>query len=137
MKKLILNNILILFSLDTETEGEVFQIFEGLDPGMAIRVNATSHIQIVLLPIPHLVQQPRFDVLIGVSNNTRSAIRINSQNEVVNVSTPNILQAGRWNNFRVVWANFMVLVFKDNDIFPFMVYNMESFIPIAHYGIRR
>lgn len=125
----------LINSLDTVTEGDNFQIFEAPDPGLAIRVNAPQDVQITFLPT-HILALPRFEVLIGISNNTRSAIRIDGQTEVVNISTPNILQDSRWNDFRIIWANWMVVIFRGNERFPFMVYNLESFWPVSNYGIR-
>lgn len=76
------------------------------------------------------------EILIGVNNNTNSIIRRNGAEDVVVAMTPNILRPGIWNGFRIVFGNWVVLVFREGDQFPFMGYNMEEFYPVEFYGIR-
>lgn len=79
---------------------------------------------------------PRIEIFIGIANNTRSIIRRNGDEDVVNISTPNILVSGRFNDFRVLWANFMISIFRGNEQFPFMVWNMDELWPINNYALR-
>lgn len=69
---------------------------------------------------------PRISVMIGINNGTRSAIRINGQIDVVDIPTPGVLDPLRWTDFRIVWANWMVLVFRERDTFPFLAYNVQG-----------
>lgn len=99
-------------------------------------MNSPDEVHISLMAVP-LVTIPRIEIFIGIANNTRSAIRRNGEStDVVNIRTPNILEGGRWNDFRVTWANFMVMVFQGNQQFPFMAWNMNEFWPINHYAVR-
>lgn len=83
------------------------------------------------------IRVPRIEIFIGIANNTRSAIRRNGEaTDVVNIRTPSILGDGDWSDFRVVWSNFMILVFKGGEEFPFMVWNVNEFWLITHYAIR-
>lgn len=83
------------------------------------------------------IATPRIEIFIGIANNTRSAIRRNgAATDVVNIATPNILVSGRFNDFRVVWAHFMISVFRTNEEFPFMVWNMDEFWSIENYALR-
>lgn len=76
------------------------------------------------------------EVFIGASNNTLSGMRFNQETNVALVPTPNIVARGQWNDFRVTWANQVILVFRGNDTYPFMTYTMESFVPVNFYGLR-
>lgn len=105
------------------------------EPGIALRVIAPESVHISLNPV-NFEAVPRMEILIGESNNTRSIIRRNGVEDVVNISTPNILVADSWTGFRVVFTNWMVLVFREADQFPFMGFNMRDFYPVRFYGIR-
>lgn len=122
---------------DTTTEAnENYQIFDALNPGLVIRVNAPNEVHISLQPLS-IITIPRIEIFIGIANNTRSAIRINEEeNDVVNIRTPDILNVGGWSDFRVVWANFVITVWRGNEQFPFMGWNMNELWPISHYGLR-
>jgi Farnesoic acid 0-methyl transferase len=77
------------------------------------------------------------EIMIGIMNNTRSGIRRNQAEPfVVNVPTPNILTGGVFNEFRITWVNFFVLVFRGDEEFPFMGFTMTDFFPVNFYGIR-
>ncbi|KAJ6640711.1 Ubiquinone biosynthesis protein COQ4 like, mitochondrial, partial [Pseudolycoriella hygida] len=124
------------YVIDTITEGNAeFSFFEGPPRGTVLRVNASSEIQIALTAFA-FVWNPIVEILIGTNNNTRSEIRINQQTNVVTVPTPNILQQGQWNDFRVVWANQVIHVYRGSDSFPFMSYTMQWFFPVNFYGVR-
>ncbi len=76
------------------------------------------------------------EIFIGAANNTRSVIRMNQDTDVVTVPTPNIVVRDQWNDFRITWANQIVLVFRGNDPFPFMGFTMVDFFPVNFYGLR-
>lgn len=96
---------------------------------------APNDVHISLNPV-NFQAVPRIEILIGTANNTRSVIRRNGVENVVDISTPGILENASWSGFRVVFANWMVLVFKEGDTFPFMGFNMQEFYPMTFYGIR-
>ncbi|KAG4079736.1 hypothetical protein HA402_014867 [Bradysia odoriphaga] len=123
------------YIIDTTTEGEQYAFFDGPQPGIALRVNTDSEVQIALTPFP-FVWNPVVEIFIGRANNTLSAIRFNQETDVAVVPTPNIIRQEQWNDFRVTWANQVVMVFGGNDTFPFMSYTMESFVPVNFYGLR-
>jgi Farnesoic acid 0-methyl transferase len=76
------------------------------------------------------------EILIGENNNTRSIIRADGEFDIVNIATPGILEPNSWVGFRIAFSNWMVLVFRENDQFPFMACNMQQFYPMNFYGIR-
>lgn len=79
---------------------------------------------------------PRMEILLGEQNNTRSITLSDGAYETTNISTPGILEANSWTGFRIVFANWMVLVFRENDQFPFLACQMRQFYPMNFYGIR-
>jgi hypothetical protein len=77
------------------------------------------------------------EIIIGSNNNTRSGIRRNQETtNVVVIPTPGILGSNQWNDFRITWANQVLLVFRDNEQFPFMAFTMSDFFPVGFYGLR-
>ena len=122
--------------LDTTTENDgVYSFFEGLPPGIVLRVQSDNEVQIALTPF-NFLWDPSIEILIGTANNTRSVIRINEETDVVTVPTPNAIVPNQWNDFRVTWANQNVLVFRGNEQYPFMSYTMQDFFPVNFYGLR-
>lgn len=105
------------------------------EPGLALRVIAPENVQISLNPVD-FDAVPRIEIHIGVANNTRSRIVINRDQTVIDIPTNGILDANSWRGFRVVFYNWMVLVFREADTFPFMAWNVQEFYPITNYGIR-
>jgi Farnesoic acid 0-methyl transferase len=112
-----------------------YQFYQFPSPGVVMRVDAPQDVHVALTPF-NMESNPMIEVFIGAENNTRSIIRRNRDQDVVNVSTPNILRGGQGNDFRISWANFVILVFRDNEVFPFMGYTMEDIYPVNFYGIR-
>ncbi|XP_037025220.1 toll-like receptor 3 isoform X5 [Bradysia coprophila] len=124
------------YIVDTTTESDgVYSFFEGLEPGIVLRVQSDNEIQIALTPF-NFLWTPSIEIFIGSANNTRSVIRVNEETDVVTVPTPNAIQQNQWNDFRVTWANQNVLVFRSNETFPFMSYTMQQFFPVNFYGLR-
>ncbi|KAG4070942.1 hypothetical protein HA402_001379 [Bradysia odoriphaga] len=124
------------FIVDTTTEANgLYSFFDGPQPGIVVRVNTDNEVQIALTPF-NFEWNPIIEIFIGTANNTRSVIRINQDTDVVTVPTPNIVQLDRWNDFRVTWANQVVLVFQGNEQFPFMGFTMRDFFPVNFYGLR-
>lgn len=76
------------------------------------------------------------EIFIGSTNNSRSVIRMNQDTNVVTVPTPNIVTRDQWNDFRITWANQVVLVYSGNSPFPFMGFTMRDFFPVNSYGLR-
>lgn len=128
-------NFLLIF-LETTTQGSgAYEIRRFPHPGIAVRVVAPQRIHISLNPV-NFEAVPRMEILLGEHNNTRSIIRRNGEEDVVNIPTPNILDPNSWTGFRVVFVNWMVLVFREGDFYPFMGWNMQEFYPMNFYGIR-
>lgn len=124
------------FFSETTTEGDDdYTFFEGPHPGIALRVNSGSEVQISLTPF-NFLWTPMIEVFIGTTNNTRSSIRINQETNVVTVPSPNILARDQWNDFRVTWENQSILVYSGNSTFPFMGFTMQQFFPVNFYGLR-
>lgn len=122
--------------LETTTEGENFyRFFAFTSPGISLRVSVSQDAHISLNPF-NFPALPNIEIHIGTHNNSRSIIRKNGRENVVDISTPEILNAKSWNGFRVVFVNWVVLVFREGDTFPFMAYNMQEFYPMGYYGIR-
>lgn len=124
------------FIVDTTTEANgLYSFFDGPQPGIVVRVNTDNEVQIALTPF-NFEWSPMLEVLIGTANNSRSVIRMNQDTDVVTVPTPNIVALDRWNDFRITWANQVVLVYRGNELFPFMGFTMRDFFPVNFYGLR-
>lgn len=76
------------------------------------------------------------EIIIGTNNNTRSTVVRNQQEEVVTVSTPNILPRNQWTTFRITWARNVIIVFEENEEFPFMAYTMQELFQVNHIGLK-
>jgi hypothetical protein len=76
------------------------------------------------------------EILIGENNNTRTITRSDGEWDTTNISTPGILDPTGWTGFRIVFANWMVLVYREHDQFPFIACQMRQFYPMNFYGIR-
>jgi hypothetical protein len=76
------------------------------------------------------------EIIIGANNNTRSVIRRNQEADVVIVPTPGILTNGQISGFRIVWANHIVLAFREGDEWPFLAYTMQDFYNVNFFGLR-
>lgn len=112
-----------------------YRFYPFPSPGIVFRVEAPQDVHISLNPL-NFEAIPRMEILIGINNNTRSVIRRNGDEDVVSVATPGILNPNSWNGFRIAFANWMLLVFREGDEFPFMVFAMREFYPITFYGLR-
>lgn len=124
------------FSSDITTEGDdEFAFFEAPQPGIVVRVNADNEVQVALTPFS-LEWTPMLEIIIGSTNNTRSVIRSNQETDVVTVPTPNFVARGQWTDFRITWANQIVLVFRGNEQYPFMGFTMTHFFPVNFYALR-
>lgn len=118
------------------TEGNSeYNFYRFPQPGIFFRVDAPREVHVSLNPVS-FEAIPRMEILLGVANNTRSIIRINGNTDVVNVSTPNILSEAGWSGFRIALANWMVLVFREADQFPFMGFIVQEFYNVNFYGLR-
>lgn len=125
-----------IFCLDTTTEGDAeFSFFDAPNPGIVLRVNTHNEVLIALTPF-NFTWNPMIEILIGTGNNTRSVIRINQETIVATVPTPNILTRDQWNDFRITWANQIILVFSGNNPFPFLGFTMQDFFNVNFYGLR-
>lgn len=112
-----------------------YHYFEAPHPGINLRVTADNEIHIALTPYS-FTWTPIIEILIGTADNTLSVIRRNEETDVVTIPTPDIIEQGTWNDFRVTWANHFVLVYRSNDTFPFFGYNMQDIYPVNFYGLR-
>ncbi|KAJ6641489.1 Carboxypeptidase N subunit 2 [Pseudolycoriella hygida] len=126
------DNMRFIVDITTEADGQ-YSFFEGRQPGIVVRVNTDSEAQIALTPF-NFEWTPMVEVFIGTANNTRSVIRVNQNTNVVTVPTPNIIRPNQWSDFRITWANQLILVFSGNDRFPFMGFTMTDFFPVNFYA---
>jgi hypothetical protein len=99
------------------------------------RVEATDEVHIALTPF-NFPWSPMVEIIIGANNNTRSVIRRNQDTDVAVVPTPGIIRSDQQNLFRIVWANHVVLVFRENEEWPFLVHTMVDFFNVNFYGLR-
>ncbi|KAG4079776.1 hypothetical protein HA402_014907 [Bradysia odoriphaga] len=126
----------IRYIIDVITEGDAdYSFFDGLYPGIALRVRTDNEVQISLTPF-NFMWNPTIEIVIGSMNNTKSLIRVNQETVVAIVPTPNIVARDQWNDFRVTWANQVILVYSGNNNLPFMGYTMQDFVPVNFYGLR-
>jgi Farnesoic acid 0-methyl transferase len=99
-----------------------------------VRANTDVHLALTAF---NFTSHPMIEVFIGGWNNSRSAIRRNQATpDLINISTPNILRNDDSTLFRVTWANFFVLVFRDGEDLPLFGVMMPDWYPIRFYGIR-
>ncbi|KAG5666214.1 putative Toll-like receptor 4, partial [Polypedilum vanderplanki] len=122
--------------IDTVTDNNVdYLFFRGENPGIVARVQAEDEIQIALTPF-NFPWSPMIEVIIGAANNTRSIIRRNQVEDVAVVPSPGIIRSNQQNLFRIVWANHVILVFRENEQWPFLVHTMIDFFNVNFYGLR-
>ncbi|KAG5668558.1 hypothetical protein PVAND_016496 [Polypedilum vanderplanki] len=122
--------------IDTVTDNNVdYLFFRGENPGIVARVQAEDEIQIALTPF-NFPWSPMIEVIIGAANNTRSIIRRNQDEDVAVVPSPGIIRRNQQNLFRIVWANHVILVFRENEQWPFLVHTMIDFFNVNFYGLR-
>jgi hypothetical protein len=115
------------------TSGYHFQ--RATEHGIDVRVKATGTITIGIMSI-NLDSTPMIEIQIGTQSNQRSIIRRNQSTNVVDVSTPNILDYGGENAFKVMWEDGVVLVYRGSETSPFMVYAMEDSFGIDYFGLK-
>lgn len=125
------------YMIDIVTEANAtFSFFEAPQPGISFRVNSNNEINIAITPFDQ-VWNPMVFIMIGTNNNTRSSITRNraDENPIV-IPTPGILRENEWNDFRITWANHVLLVFREGDEFPFLAFTMIDIFPVRFYGLR-
>ncbi|KAG5668555.1 hypothetical protein PVAND_016493 [Polypedilum vanderplanki] len=123
-------------SIETTTDNNAnYEYHSAPEPGIQFRVLTDNIIHIALSP-SNTTQQPLVEIFIGTANNTRSSIRWNQEQEVALVPTPEIIRVGQWNGFRISWANHVVLVSREGEQFPFMVFTIAETFDVNFFGLR-
>lgn len=74
-------------------------------------------------------------VEIAISNQTVRIIR-SQATQVAIVPSQGVFRPSGWNSYRVMWARNVVLVFENDDEFPFIAYTMEDRFVVNFIGIR-
>lgn len=92
-------------------------------PGIMARIDTNSEIHISLNPV-NFEAVPRIEIHIGVEGNTRSRIIRNGNEVVVDIPTPDIVRPIGWTGFRVIYSNFVVMVLREGEQWPFMGFQM-------------
>lgn len=79
---------------------------------------------------------PMLEVFLGGWGNTKSVIRRNrTKPDVVEVETPNILNAGEFRGFWVRWFNGIITVGREGEAAAFMSYEEQTAFPINYVGV--
>ena len=136
LKLMEFNKMEFLFLAETTTlSGEPYRFFQAPSPGIQLRVNTDAVVHIALTSFD-FIWNPSVEIIIGTDNNTLSAIIRNQDTQVVTARSPNIIRPGQWTGLRITWANHAILVTREGQSFPFLVYNLECIYPVGFYGLR-
>ncbi|KAL7013794.1 hypothetical protein ACKWTF_015582 [Chironomus riparius] len=121
------------FFVDTQTNFTInYTFFDAFHPGLHAQILSSRAAHITLSN----AHTPRIEIIIGAQNNTRTIIQ-NSQGSIyADVSTPNILDLSQWRTFRVTWVNDVVLVFREDEKFPFIAQTIDRPFMIDFYGLK-
>lgn len=78
------------------------------------------------------------EIHLGANNNTITVI-LRGGEAMTSVQSPNLLRQDHWVEFRITWANQVILVTLEDEFieaFPFISFTMDEFFPINFYGLR-
>lgn len=77
-----------------------------------------------------------YEIFIGGWSNTKSVIRKNrTKPDVVEVDTPDILNAGEFRGFWIRWYDDVITVGREGEAAAFMSYEAPDLFPIAFVGV--
>ena len=131
-----INKTGIYVFLETTTEaGEPYRFFEAPSPGIQLRVNTDAEVHISLTSFD-FIWNPSVEIIIGTRNNTLSTVIRNQDTQIAVAHSPNIIRTGQWTGLRVTWASHAIVVTREGQSFPFLVYNLECIFRIGFYGLR-
>lgn len=99
---------------------------------MHVEVNSDEEVSISLTPFD-FAWNPMVEI--AISNQTVRIIR-SQVTQVAIVPSQGAFRPGAWNSYRVIWARNVVLVFEDDDEFPFIAYTMEDRFSVNFVGLR-
>ncbi|XP_059486867.1 uncharacterized protein LOC132203249 isoform X1 [Neocloeon triangulifer] len=78
----------------------------------------------------------QYEVFVGGWKNSKCALRKNkTKPDLVVVETPNILDSGRFRNFKLTWNKGLITLQDENGAVIFEHQDVET-IPITHFGVR-
>lgn len=99
------------------------------------RVRTAHDAHLALAPAP-VESEPIYEVFIGGWGNTKSVIRRNRQKpDVVEVPTPDILNAGEFRGFWVRWYDNVITVGREGEAAAFMSYEAPDLFPVNYIGL--
>lgn len=84
-----------------------------------------------------LIGLPMYEIVIGGWRNTKSVIRHSGVEppEVVEKSTPDIVNSDVYRGFWIHWKNNQISVGREGEDIPFMSYNDANLFPITYVAI--
>ncbi|KAL7051775.1 hypothetical protein ACKWTF_004615 [Chironomus riparius] len=121
------------FVSERSTEaGSNYNFIRGLNPGMYVEVNSDEEVTISLTSFD-IAWNPMVEI--AISNQTVRIIRSQVTQAAI-VPSEGVFRPGAWNSYRIIWARNIVLVFENEDEFPFIAYTMEDRFVVNFIGLR-
>ncbi|XP_070492484.1 protein artichoke-like [Chironomus tepperi] len=121
------------FVIERTTEaGSNYNFIRGFMPGMHVEVNSDEEVTISLTSFD-VAWNPMVEI--AISNQTVRITR-SQVTQVAIVPSQGVFRPGAWNSFRIIWAKNVVLVFEDDEEFPFIAYTMEDRFVVNFIGLR-
>lgn len=78
---------------------------------------------------------PIVEIKFGTSNNARTNV-VEDGIIYVDISTPGILNPSVIKNFTIGWNNGAVVVYRETEMFPFLVHYMLNPFEVKFYGLK-
>jgi len=99
------------------------------------KVRAANDAHVALAPVA-AEAEPIYEVFIGGWGNTKSVIRRNRQKpDVVEVETPEVLNAGEYRGFWIRWYDNVITVGREGEAAAFMSYDAPDLFPVSYVGV--
>lgn len=123
-----------LFSVNTPDKLE-YQFFPASNGVFTFKIRAPNDAHLALTTQPS-ESFPMYEVFIGGWGNTKSVIRQNGQKpDVVEVPTPQILNANEYRGFWIRWYDQTITVGREGEASAFMTRHDPHLFPIKYVGI--
>lgn len=112
-----------------------YQFYPASGGCFQFRVRAAHDAHLALTNGP-FEGEPIYEVFIGGWGNTKSVIRRNRQKpDVVEVPTPDILNAGEYRGFWIRWYDNVITVGREGEAAAFMSHEDHSLFPVNFVGV--
>lgn len=123
-------------TLDLFTEDRlVYQFYPVTSNYISFKVKAPHDAHIALTSTPY-ESKPMYEVFFGGWGNTKSVIRKNQeQPDVVQVPTPNIMNANEYKSFWIKWEYGTLSAGIQGDSRPIMAWQDSASFPIQYFGV--